>query len=256
MTEDWIQLKLEAVWWWHATRELLPGMRIDAGLTQRELARILSTTQGNISREESHRGDSWSIVRLIRWLAAVGQEIVATSPEGETRALSTWDAAAGRWLANVRQVRGLSQRELASRIGVAVSTLQAIELKGTASEAMTVAAILIACGWRVSWRPTEERTPLPTRRRPSEDRRIALQMARSRALTRIGREFPEEYGAAYRHAQSSGGRGMTAQRSRDLGLAQVARDHNDRFREIYQEELIKGAAPGGMSGGGSQGAES
>lgn len=254
---NWVELELTTSAWWAELRGMLPKLRTEAGISQRKLSRVLNTRQSNISAaERGGDGAVWGIDRVIAWLAALGYVIAATSPEEEDVVLlDHWDAEVGRWMAGVRLIAGISQEGLAHLLGVAVSTVQTVEHRGSAARVTTVIGWLIACGWAVDVRRTDSRTPIPGGPTAAEDRKVWRQRARGRALTRLARERREEYTEAYRFAQSSAGRGpgLSAQRARDAALASLALAHGDRFRAIYREELIKGDAPSGMTGGVSQG---
>jgi transcriptional regulator with XRE-family HTH domain len=238
---DFLEVELETARFWVDLRAALPSLRLAAGLSQRQLARILGTTQGNISSSEHGREDDWSVDRVTAWLAAVGHAIGATSPEGEVVVLDHWGAEMGRWFASVRQLAGLSQGALAEIVGVSKSTVQNIE-HGSASRITTVIAVLVACGWGVDIVSTDSRTPIPIGPRSIEGRKVWRQAARGRAATRLAQENRAEYTAAYQLQRSEGGR--SAQRSRDSALATLCKAHIDRFRELYIEELRKGAQKG------------
>lgn len=241
-TQARIELEVVVWAWWRSFRQALPGWRREAGLNQRELARILGTTQGNISSDESPAAvdEVWGITRTISWLRALGRRIVATSAEGEEVTIDSWGPSRGRWIASQRELAGLSQVRLADIIGRAVSTIQAIEHRGSEPRATIVVASLLACNWALDVR-LGDRAELPVSPAPGEDTRSRKAKARGRAMTRLGREYPGEYQLQYKYAQATGGTStnMTAQRARDAALAELRSSHTDRFRELYREELTK-----------------
>lgn len=152
MLVDSIIIETSAWRWWAELHGNLPAMRAAAGMTQRELAAVLHTRQGNVSIGESQRYPVWGIDRLVAWLAALGHVIAATAPEGKTVLLDHWGRDQGRWLKRVRRGAEFEQGELAELLGISKSSVQMIEDRGAAAKATTIVGFLIAADWEVDLR--------------------------------------------------------------------------------------------------------
>jgi transcriptional regulator with XRE-family HTH domain len=257
VSKDWIEIELGASRFWRDLRRDLPELRHRSGVTQRELARAIGTSQGNVSTAEAGgSGDVWGIDRTVAWLAAIGHQITSTGPEGEVEMISSWGPAAGRWLASIRRKAGLSQPYLAELLGVSPSTIQTIEIRGAASMTTTIVGFLAALGWSVSVVPIPGFVPGPAPVRPEEQRKLWRDRARRRALTRLAALYQGEYALMRLAVLHDGG---SVRKARGVLLAGLQKAHPDSYWELYRDELKKEPPPtmgseAARDGGGDQAA--
>lgn len=251
VTKDWIEIQLGSTKFWRNLRRDLPELRRRAGVSQRDLARVLGTKQGNISMAEAANSAAvWGIDRTVAWLAGIGYQLQATGPEGAVRMIRPWDPTVGRWLADLRKEAGIPQTYLAEILGVSVSTVQTIETQAAPSGTPTIIGYLLALDWTVEVAPIEGFQPVSEPVRVDERMRQWRDRARRRALTRLAHELGEEYAAMQEAVRAAGG---SPRAGRGALLANLRTAHPQRYVELYREELRKetppAAGPGASQGG-------
>lgn len=129
-------------------RDTLTGMRVDAGLSQRDLALWMGLHPSAVSLLESRT--TWRISTVQRWAHALGHRLVLWPdglpyvdvsmfrPQGDEMRAMEWDRRALiEAMADARRELGITQRELAARLGV---TEPAIGLAERESDVLMISA--------------------------------------------------------------------------------------------------------------------
>lgn len=149
----------EAWDWWEKVRASLPVYRMMRGMSQRRLAAVLGTSQGNVGTTETGPYVTMLMPRFLTWTAALDLELSFTAPDADRLPIRAWTPDVGQWVARRRQEQRLSQRELGALMGLSRITVTDLE-RGAGVRVPTLAAAFIALGWQphVTSKPKKEQS--------------------------------------------------------------------------------------------------